>query len=47
MAKYEYGPEERQRLLDKINRLIANLTTAKGATGTKDSHENNSAEIPA
>src|ERR1700722_10840150 len=25
VAKYEYGPEERQRLLDKINRLVDNL----------------------
>jgi hypothetical protein len=26
VAKYSYGPEERQRLIDKINRLIDNLT---------------------
>jgi hypothetical protein len=25
VAKYEYGPEERQRLLDKVNRLVDNL----------------------
>ncbi len=25
VAKYTYGPEERQRLLDKINRLVDNL----------------------
>ncbi len=25
VAKYTYGPEERQRLLDKINRLADNL----------------------
>jgi hypothetical protein len=25
VAKYSYGPEERQRLLDKVNRLVANL----------------------
>jgi len=26
VAKYDYGPEERKRLLDKVNRLVANLT---------------------
>jgi hypothetical protein len=25
VAKYSYGPEERQRLLDKVNRLVDNL----------------------
>ena len=25
VAKYSYGPEERQRLIDKINRLADNL----------------------
>jgi hypothetical protein len=29
VAKYEYGPEERQRLMDKINRLVANLTRGR------------------
>ncbi len=28
VAKHYYGPEERQRLLDKINRVAANLTDA-------------------
>jgi hypothetical protein len=31
VAKYEYGPEERQRLLDKINRLVDNLTAGEPA----------------
>ena len=26
VAKYDYGPEERKRLLDKVNRLVDNLT---------------------
>ena len=29
VAKHYYAPEERQRLLDKINRVAANLTDAK------------------
>jgi len=29
VAKHYYGPEERQRLLDKINRVAANLLDAK------------------
>ncbi len=48
VAKYEYGPEERQRLLDKINRLVDNLqprADEPAAPGTDD-HEENSAEIP-
>jgi hypothetical protein len=47
VAKY-YGPEERQRLLDKINRLVDNLQPRAhepAAPGTDD-HEKNSAEIP-
>jgi hypothetical protein len=59
VAKYEYGPEERKRLLDKINRVVANLTRpepdapAADLTGPEpdgpaaDGHENNSDEIPA
>ena len=41
VAKYSYGPEERQRLLDKINRLVDNLSRApmnrprRGRTTTK------------
>jgi len=31
VAKHTYGPEERQRLFDKINRVVANLTRTKGA----------------
>ncbi len=30
VAKHSYGPEERQRLLDKINRLVDNLKPADG-----------------
>jgi hypothetical protein len=48
VAKYEYGAEERQRLLDKINRLVANLAPADGETDVPaaNADENNSAEIP-
>ena len=48
VAKHEYGPEERKRLLDKINRLAANLAPARRepAAPAADARENNSAEIP-
>jgi hypothetical protein len=49
VAKYDYGPEERKRLLDKVNRLVDNLT-ARGPepdVSTADANENSSAEIPA
>jgi hypothetical protein len=29
VAKYSYGPEERQRLLDKVNRLVDNLAPVR------------------
>jgi hypothetical protein len=46
VAKYSYGPEERKRLLDKINRIVDNLQPLEPApTGTED-HENISVEIP-
>ena len=47
VAKHSYGPEERQRLLDKVNRLVDNLTHADDAPAepTGD-HENNFAENP-
>jgi anion-transporting ArsA/GET3 family ATPase len=48
VAKYSYGPEERQRLLDKINRIANNLQPADGgaAEPTGEDGENNSNEIP-
>ena len=48
VAKHSYGPEERQRLLDKINRLVDNLQPADGeaAAPVTDDHENDFAEIP-
>jgi hypothetical protein len=48
VAKYEYGPEERQRLMDKINRLADNLQPASEEPDvlTADADENNSAELP-
>ena len=45
-AKYSYGPEERQRLLDKVNRLVDNLQPLDPAAPAADDDENNSAEIP-
>ena len=48
VAKYTYGPEERERLLDKINRLADNLQPPvdEPAAPTGDDDENNSDEIP-
>jgi hypothetical protein len=48
VAKHSYGPEERQRLLDKINRIADNLADVDGAPAaqTGDADENNSAELP-
>jgi hypothetical protein len=48
IAKYSYGPEERRRLIDKINRIADNLAPAAGEPDVPaaDAHENNSAELP-
>ncbi len=57
VAKHEYGPEERQRLIDKINRIADNLAPAGGEPDvpTADAQETvheinsaipNSAELP-
>jgi hypothetical protein len=48
VAKHYYGPEERQRLLDKINRLADNLqpVDVEAAALAGDDDENSSAEIP-
>jgi hypothetical protein len=48
-AKHYYGPEERQRLLDKVNRLVDNLAPASGEpeVSVTNSHEIDSAESPA
>jgi hypothetical protein len=48
VAKHSYGPEERQRLLDKVNRIVDNLqpADAEEAEPAGDDDENNSAEIP-
>jgi hypothetical protein len=46
VAKYSYGPEERQRLIDEINRLADNLQPVDceaAAQGTE--HENSFSEI--
>src|SRR6202167_2963703 len=48
VAKYEYGPEERQRLMDKINRLVDNLQPLdkEPAAPAGEAYDNNSTEIP-
>jgi hypothetical protein len=51
VAKYTYGPEERQRLMDRINRIADNLqplepTLLESDASTADDHENNCDEIP-
>jgi hypothetical protein len=35
VAKYSYGPEERQRLLDKVNRLADNLAPSATSRTTR------------
>jgi hypothetical protein len=46
IAKYSYGPEERRRLIDKINRIVDNLAPARDEpdAAAAGAHENNSAE---
>jgi hypothetical protein len=48
VAKYEYGPEERKRLMDKVNRLVDNLQPRKPPEpAAEDGDENNFVENPA
>ena len=49
VAQYDYGPEERQRLLDKINRVAANLAESRIPPEFQREleDETNTAEIPA
>ena len=48
VAKHSYGEEERQRLFDKINRVVNNLQPADAETAEQatEGHENNFEEIP-
>ena len=53
VAKYTYGPEERQRLMDRINRIADNLqprdeepAILESDISMADDHENNCDEIP-
>ena len=48
VAKHYYGPEERERLLDKINRVAANLEEQdrEGTLSPDPAPENNSVEPP-
>jgi hypothetical protein len=48
VAKYEYGPEGRQRLLDKINRLADNLAgPSEPIAEAAEGYEIEAAELPA
>jgi hypothetical protein len=48
VAKYSYGPEERQRLLDKVNRLVDNLQPLEpDAPAAADVDEKEVVENPA
>jgi hypothetical protein len=49
VSKYVYGPEERERLLDKINRIAANLEAGKAQSQLSSlagATERDSAESP-
>jgi hypothetical protein len=48
VAKHSYGPEERQRLLDKVNRIVDNLQPAddEAAAPVTEGHEKDFAGIP-
>jgi hypothetical protein len=49
VAKHSYGPEERTRLMEKINRLVDNLQPVDRETPAEPAavgHENNFAGIP-
>ena len=49
VVKQSYGPEERTRLMEKINRLVDNLQPLdreRPAEPTAEGHENNFLEIP-
>ena len=48
VAKHSYGPEERQRLLDKVNRLVDNLAPVHDEPdlSAAEGDQNNFAEIP-
>ncbi len=46
VAKYSYGPEERKRLLDKINRIVDNLTDPAPEAPAAEDAEKEFAENP-
>jgi hypothetical protein len=48
VAKHSYGPEERKRLMEKVNRLVDNLQPVDRETppANEDGDENYFAEIP-
>ena len=48
VAKFHYGPEDRQRLLDKINRIAENIADNSGEPSSPPAagDERDSAELP-
>jgi hypothetical protein len=46
-AKHYYGPEERKRLLDKVNRLVDNLTRPEPEAAAAEDAEKEFVENPA
>src|SRR5580698_10446905 len=46
VAKHEYGPEERKRLLDKVNRIVDNLQPIDRVFPGAEEPEKYSDEIP-
>src|ERR1700722_19716154 len=46
VAKYDYGPEERKRLLDKVNRIVDNLQPIDRVFPGAEEPEKYSDEIP-
>jgi hypothetical protein len=46
VAKYTYGPEERERLLDKINSIADRLEPREPEVSAAEGHENTFAEDP-
>jgi hypothetical protein len=46
VAKYHYGPEERKRLLDKINRLVDNRSLSIGSSQGRRSPKNIPTRFP-
>ena len=46
VAKYDYGPEERKRLLDKVNRIVDNRSLSIGSSRGRRSPKNIPTRFP-